>query len=336
MNNIVLKKHILSANNQSANSECLDIIYGADENYQLGAGVSSVSLLLNNPNTAFRFHFFLDTVASDFLNKLKSIAEQFSTEFIVYELDSSELKKLPASDVWSSAMYFRLIALDYLSTDYEYALYLDADIICNSELNLDCSLIRQVICGVVADDPLVRSKSGSRLHIQELTETYFNSGVMFINLKRWKEQEFTSRCFELLSRSDAKKLYKYPDQDVLNLLLVNKQVQLDKRFNTIYTLKNELYDKTHEGYKSVITPNTALIHYTGITKPWHSWANYPSSQPFYTALERSPWSLNNLKSATKFVEKKKEYKHLLKQGKLVRGCISGIKYLSMKIIGVKL
>ncbi len=29
-----------------------------DENYQFGAGVSAVSLLINNPNTFFRFHYF--------------------------------------------------------------------------------------------------------------------------------------------------------------------------------------------------------------------------------------------------------------------------------------
>lgn len=335
MNSIVTHKQVLKAKSNSSQVNCIDIIYGSDENYQFGAGVSAVSLLINNPHVFFRFHFFFNTVDTQFLDKLRQITEQFSAEIIVYELDNALLKKLPSSDVWSSAMYFRLIAFDYLSSDYDYALYLDADVICNGSLGLATSLIENSVCGVIADDLGVRTKSGSRLRTPELVDTYFNSGVMFVNLKKWHEEQITTKCFELLSADNAKVLYKYPDQDVLNLLLKDKLVLLDKRFNTIYTLKNELYDSTHQKYSDIITIDTVLIHYTGVTKPWHTWANYPASQPFYRALEQSPWAITDLKPATKFVERKKEYKHLFKQGALVAGCISGIKYLFEKLNGKK-
>lgn len=104
-------------------------------------------------------------------------------EFHVYELDNKLLKTLPASDVWSSAMYFRLVALDYLSIDYDFALYLDADVVCNGILDLTTNLIKDKVCGVVADDIGVRTKSETRLHAPSLAKTYFNSGVMFVNLK---------------------------------------------------------------------------------------------------------------------------------------------------------
>lgn len=331
MNNIVINKYVLN----DAHGECFDVIYGSDENYQLGVGVSVISLLINNPNVAFRFHLFFDAINPNFIEKLKWIAESFSTKIIVYELNNDLLKKLPASDVWSSAMYFRLVAFDYLSVHYNYALYLDADVMCHSRLNLTSVLISQVVCGVIVDDLAVRTKSGERLHLPELSQTYFNSGVMYVNLKKWQQNEITKHCFELLSQPNAKQLYKYPDQDVLNLILVDKQVQLNPRFNTIYTLKNELYDKNHNKYKKIITDDTALIHYTGVTKPWHTWANYPSANAFYTALKYSPWSLSDLKPATKFIERKKEYKHLLKQGKFIKGCFSGIRYFFMKFFGVK-
>ncbi|WPA93939.1 glycosyltransferase family 8 C-terminal domain-containing protein [Providencia zhijiangensis] len=84
-----------------------------------------------------------------------------------------------------------------------------------------------------------------------------------------------------------------------------------------------------------MTSDTALIHYTGVTKPWHTWAKYPSAKPFYDALASSPWTENDLKPAIKFAEKKKEYKHLLKQGAFFAGCISGIKYLFQKVRGKK-
>lgn len=335
-NSVVINQYTLGmGNNVDIQSTCLNVIYGTDINYQFGAGVSSVSLLINNPDISFRFHFFLNSISEFFLKKLESIANKYSTEFIVYELDDNELNKLPASNIWSSAMYFRLVALDYLSANYDYALYLDADVICHSELNLDINLIKNSVCGVVADDLTVRSKSGKRLELSELNNSYFNSGVMLVNLKKWHELEITQQCFSLLSQPNAKYKYKYPDQDVLNILLIDKKILLDSKFNTIYTLKNELHDKTHEKYKKIITDKVALIHYTGLTKPWHTWANYPSSQPFYIALEKSPWTYNDLKPATKMVEKKKEYKHLLKQRKLIAGLISGLQYIYAKYFGKK-
>ncbi|EOD2822406.1 TPA: lipopolysaccharide 1,2-glucosyltransferase [Providencia stuartii] len=337
MNNLITNKYVLGEVGKADNTllSCLDVIYGSDENYQFGAGVSAVSLLINNPTTFFRFHYFLDKVSSDFLEKLKVIASQFQVEFHVYELDNKLLKTLPASDVWSSAMYFRLVALDYLSSDYDFALYLDADVMCNGILDLTTNLIKDKVCGVVADDIGVRTKSETRLHAPSLAKTYFNSGVMFVNLKKWHEKQITQQCFELLSAENAKQRYKYPDQDVLNLILRDDLELLSQRFNTVYTLKNELYDSTHQKYQQVITPETVLIHYTGVSKPWHTWANYPASQPFYKALMQSPWTTNDLKPATKFVERKKEYKHLLKQGRFIKGFLSGSQYLFMKMFRSK-
>ena len=335
MNNLITNKYLIKeyTNSHDAALSCLDIIYGSDENYQFGAGVSAVSVLINNPNTHFRFHYFLDKVDSNFLEKLKVISKQFLAEFHIYELDNESLKTLPASDVWSSAMYFRLIALDYLSADYDFALYLDADVMCNGVIDLTTDLIADKICGVVADDIGVRTKSGTRLHTPELTETYFNSGVMFVNLKKWHERQVTEHCFERLSEKNAKQRYKYPDQDVLNLILKDNLVLLNQKFNAVYTLKNELSDSTHQKYQHVITPETVLVHYTGVSKPWHTWANYPASKPFYQALAQSPWSTVDLKPATKFVERKKEYKHLLKQGAYLSGSLSGIRYLLEKLNG---
>ncbi len=338
MNDLIKNTYIFGTDESATEkNECLNVIYGVDENYQFGAGVSAVSLLINNPESHFRFHFFLDTITKEFTDKLHSVCEKFSTEIIVYELNGKNLKNLPASDIWSSAMYFRLIALDYLSDSYDYALYLDADVICCNKFNLSNKKLEEehAICGVVLDDITVRSKSGARLNVEKLNDHYFNSGVMFINLKQWTREKITLRCFELLSQPNSKELYKYPDQDVLNILLVDKQVQLNKRFNTIYSLKNELYDSSHEKYKKIITNDTVFIHYTGVTKPWHTWASYPSSQPFYRAFECSPWTLCDLKSVTKFVENKKEYKHLLKQKKFIKGSISGMKYLFKKFIQKK-
>lgn len=56
-------------------------------------------------------------------------------------------------------------------------------------------------------------------------------------------------------------IYKYPDQDVMNVLLKGMTIFLPREFNTIYTIKSELKDKTHQKYKELIKEDTLLIHY---------------------------------------------------------------------------
>ncbi|MDI8799902.1 lipopolysaccharide 1,2-glucosyltransferase, partial [Salmonella enterica subsp. enterica serovar Montevideo] len=42
-------------------------------------------------------------------------------------------------------------------------------------------------------------------------------------------------------------------------------------------------------HSNIINDNTILIHYTGATKPWHAWANYPSVIYYKNARLNSPW-----------------------------------------------
>lgn len=103
-------------------------------------------------------------------------------------------------------------------------------------------------------------------------------------------------------------------------------IYLAKDFDTIYTLKNELYDRSHRKYQQTITDKTVLIHYTGITKPWHSWAGYPSASYFNIAREQSPRKKYPLKEARTVAEMQKQYKHLFAHGEYIKGITSLIKY----------
>ncbi len=106
-------------------------------------------------------------------------------------------------------------------------------------------------------------------------------------LKKWHEANLTPYLLTLYEETKYGSL-KYLDQDALNIAFNMNNIYLAKDFDTIYTLKNELHDRSHRKYQQTITDKTVLIHYTGITKPWHSWAGYPSASYFNIAREQSP------------------------------------------------
>lgn len=317
----------------NTNNDTLNISYGADENYLDGVGVSITSVILNN-TISLAFHIICDKYPEAFLDKIEELSNQYNVKISLYLIDIVRLKALPQTKVWSRAMYFRLFAFDYFSKSIDKLLYLDADVICKGSLDplLDVEL-HDNIAAVVKDVESIQYKVNDRLPGVNLKDHYFNSGVVLVNLPQWATHSLTTKALSLLSGNDVNSMYyKYPDQDVLNILLKNRVIFLPREYNTIYTIKSELKDKKHSKYADVITSDTRLIHYTGATKPWHAWANYPSVVYFKNALKKSPWKNDSARDAKTMMEYKKRYKHLLVQKHYVKGITAGLAYLYRKIL----
>lgn len=315
------------------NAKALNISYGIDENYLDGVGVSITSVLIHNKINVV-FHIICDSYTNNFVEKIEALAIQYKVKISLYLINVTCLEALPKTQVWSRAMYFRLFAFDYLSSKIDRLLYLDADVICKGSLDelLDLN-INNIVAAVVKDVDSIQANVNERLPAFNLQGRYFNSGVVLVNLQQWAENRLTERALLLLTGKDGDSAtFKYPDQDVLNILLIDKVYFLPREFNTIYTIKSELNDKTHKKYLGLIHADTRLIHFTGATKPWHAWASYPSVIYYNNALAKSPWKNEPAKDARTMVEYKKRYKHLLVQKHYIHGIIAGAAYLYRKIL----
>lgn len=320
-------KKILDFNQAPAGeSPQLNIAWGVDKNFMFGAAISMTSVLIHNKDINIHFHLFTDYVDDDYQQKISMLAQQFSTNISIYVMDAEGLKVLPSGNAWSHAMYFRFIAFEYLGEKVDSLLYIDADVICKgslvelSHLNLDehvAAVVRDV------DDSPARDI--------EKNSDYFNSGVIYANLKKWKKQNFIGAAFDILLDKNQK--LSFPDQDVLNILFLNKVIFLPRIYNAIYGIKKELKSKDISRYKEYITADTILIHYIGVTKPWNSWANYPSAQYFVEAWKASPWANVPLLPARTPKQYKKKSRHERLQGKYIASIISYIGYLAEKVKG---
>lgn len=322
MDSIIKEKIVIGELDKNINY--LNVAYGVDENFLFGAGISICSLLLNN-NNFFKFHLVTDYIDNQFMECLKKINEKYKSQIIVYLLEPNELKKLPTSAVWSYATYFRFFIFDFLCEQEKSVLYLDADIVCKgSLLNLLKIKFENEYAAVILDVDEMQKNCESRLDIYGYKGKYFNAGVIFLNLQMWKKEIFTKKAFEMIQERKLK----YLDQDALNILFDRNNIYLDRDYNCIYTLKNELKKINYQDY---IKKSTILIHYTGATKPWHYWGiDYPASKPFKDAFENSPWKELPLKGAQKKVEYQERYKHEFRQKKIIKGLISLVKYKYFK------
>lgn len=308
----------------------LNIAWGVDQNFMFGAAVSMSSVLLHNQDISIHFHLFTDYIDLDYRQRLEKLAKQFSSNITVYVMNAEGLKVLPCGNAWSHATYFRFIAFEYLSEKIDSLLYIDADVVCKGSL-IDLTNIKfeHHVAAVIQDVDDSRSYAATRLNVPEFNEQYFNAGVVFANLKEWKEQQFFSKAFSTLL--DKTKKFAFLDQDVLNIMFLGKTIFLPRIYDAIYGIKQELKSKDLSKYKEYITPETILIHYIGVTKPWNSWANYPSAGYFVEAWKASPWADVPLLPARTPKQYKKKSRHERLQGKYFASIISYIGYLRAKL-----
>ncbi|WP_063654914.1 glycosyltransferase family 8 protein [Candidatus Arsenophonus triatominarum] len=324
--NIAGKKNLLEKNKN------FNIVYGVDKNFLLGAAISINSVLINNIDTDFNFHLFTDYIDDEYIQCFQKMITKYNSNIIIYLLDAEELKQLSTSDFWSYATYFRLIAFEYLSTNINSILYLDADVICKGSLKKLFQLnLANSFAAVVLDVDNMQQSSATRLKLTDLNGKYFNAGVIYVNLKKWIENDLSKKSLELVRGKTNFGKLKYLDQDALNILFQTQNIYLSRDYNCIYTLKNELAYHDLSKYKNTITDSTILIHYTGVTKPWHTWGiNYPASQFFFNSYIHSPWKNQPLKIAEKRTELQEKYKHLFLQHKYMHGLLCSIKYKLLK------
>lgn len=306
------------------------IAYGIDKNFLFGAGVSLVSVLINN-SESFHFHIFTDFIDLDYIEKCKQIADKFKTQISIYLINSNFFSQFPVSS-WPLATYFRLAVFDILSDVSDKLLYLDADVACKGDMsalfNTDLSAH---FAAAVADVEAVQNKVEDRLSISGMRGKYFNAGVMLVNLTAWKENNLTEKCFAALRDEKIKNKLHYMDQDLLNILLLNHTVILDNRYNRIYDGAEHFGRKDYDKYKTIITDDTVLIHYTSDTKPWLKWVRYAPFFAFDNALAQSPWSDKDLMDASRVTQLKKQSKHEFYQGRYFQGFLTQIRYLWKKI-----
>ena len=98
--------------------------------------------------------------------------------------------------------------------------------------------------------------------------TTFNSGVMVIDAKKWRENRLTQSLLELTAQHHE---HVYGDQGILNMHFGDQWLHLDKEYNFMVGLDQFLHlSGNEEWYQSNYYGNCEpkIIHYTTEFKPW--------------------------------------------------------------------
>lgn len=287
------------------------ILLCGDKNYIKYCGVTLTSILLSNPNENFTFHIFCDDISEQDIAKVKAVTEKFNTNIIIYYLDLDLLKKfstdMGGNDHISIAAYFRFIAYGELANYIDKVLYLDSDILVKGNIAKFWDFDMNSKSAVVIEDAY-----GKDLARRIGTEKYFNSGVMFVDLKKWSQNDCTSLCI----KKATEKVYQFLDQDILNIILDKNVVWLNKYYNYNYSL-SRLMDKSKKPSAERLPKEVIICHFIGASKPWHSWVQCIDAVKQYNQVKQnSNWHDDKLISP--FDMKKNKYKYMHKFARLAK------------------
>lgn len=315
-NRIILNSENLNAANIVKNENVdIHIAFGIDINFARGMGICITSVILNNLEKNIMFHIFTDKMNKADLEKLKELTKYKNVGIKIYYIDSDVFKTLPTTIAWSKAIYYRFIMGKVLYGSVDKVLYLDADILCVGSLDelIQFDIKENII--VAIEDNFVSSHQ--RMEYLDIKNgKYFNSGVMYINIDRWNEEQIAERSLDLLQKNPER--YKSFDQDVLNILLDGKTYFADEKWNYIYNL----------GYMNHEIPSgRKLIHFTG-DKPWQKWTQHHFMVKLYAPyMSKSPWCSIPLSEPFHYKEKRRMAKSYVKRGNYLKALLWYGKYL---------
>lgn len=178
--------------------------------------------------------------------------------------------------------YFRLLLAQFLPKDLTRVLYMDVDMLAVRDIselftiNLENNILGAAVCSL--ESYYLDSKHGKNAVLLK-KEVRFNSGLMLIDLAKWRDFSIQSRALDFLQDFYTK----YSDQCCLNYLINGEFKKLPLEYNFIaygylFPCLDEEKPRVNYTRNEHINglKNLAIIHYNTSLKPWFERASLKS------------------------------------------------------------
>ena len=286
--------------------EQVKIVFAADKSYLVPLTVAVLSLMKNNRGLELSITVISgDINTNDFLT-LKNVVCEHGMEIELMRIDDDVFNHLVISNHFQKSNYYRLLIPRLIDNDT--VLYLDCDIVVNGPIKdlLDINLGNNLISAV--ENP------GFTRHTQlkmSPEARYFNSGVMLINNKKWKEDKVSERVISFVAENPD--VVEFVDQCGLNAVINGNWKKIELKYNqqsVIFTQKfKDFLNVFSSNELDEARSNPIIIHYTGSTKPWHYLSTHPYKDTYWRYLKMSPYMGHKQQGITLGNIIKKIFKH---------------------------
>ena len=262
-------------------SKVIPVVFAIDDRYAPMLHVTIRSIIANaSSDDTYHFHIMYEELSDEYQKSLKSLATENCS--IKFSFIGDKIKKYAKTMHYkyygSNAIYYRVF-IPELFPEYDKVIYLDADIVANANVaefyrtDLGDNYIGGVLCEIVNGIPVFIDYAKKFLGLGKDKPCYFNSGVLLMNCKKMREDNFIKQFFEI---ANSFKLEICPDQDYYNLLCYGKSVILPGEWNKMPLpgSKQKLKD-------------LKMVHFNVSGKPWQQ-RNVLYGELFWQHAENTP------------------------------------------------
>ena len=292
--------------------DAFHICFNIDKKYFRQMGVMVTSILKNNKDKSFVFHTFIDEYPSEETARIKKLAQEFKQDFWFHVLDTDKFSDFPkGKEEMSYVAYFRIYMPKVMKNFTNRYLYTDVDMLCLGSLDYFEKIdFKDHPVAVVEDLPQTAALQLRILKMQN--NRYFNSGMMYVNIKEWEKRTITEKCFEILWQTHEH--FRFLDQDVLNMAIDGDVLFLPVIYNYLPDISKELWEI--EGREPA---GLVIYHFIGDRKPWgfclgtydRLWRKYCTQSlwecPTDPILTHEPKNYQKYRHAAKYFFHKRKY-----------------------------
>lgn len=274
------------------------VVTAADDRYAMPLAAMGRSLFAHLP-AGRRLHLYViaDRLGEESRRRILASWDLSSVEVSWLPADLDRLRHLKVSGHIGVATYFRILVGSLLPQTVERAIYLDADVIVEQDLGLLWELdLADHPIGAAPDWIVQKVSSANGLATwRELglgaSQTYFNAGVLLIDLARWRREETEARVLAYLEKNRAR--VRWWDQDGLNAVLGKDFLELDPRWNLNIQSRAfpapESIPIPRAEYEAVVAAPW-ICHFATRVKPWHTDCRHPRRDRFFHYLDQTAWA----------------------------------------------
>lgn len=291
----------------------LVLIVNEKNDYARHLGATLISVLRNSKER-WTVYIIYKNLSDKSKKNIEIICKEYGAEGIFIEIEEKNLKdfKIGAGTHLDIIVFARLFVPEILKK-IKKAIYLDCDVIVQKPLeelyNMD---LGNKSIGVILDGKKDQISSLKRLNLS-LERTYFNAGVMLMDLEKIRSNEKFNRTIDYCLNPDRE--LQLNEQDGLNIIFEND-------YEIAPTIWNYTHGNSEENNFHI--DEIGIIHYTGSIKPWDCRSISPFKKIYWSYLDLTPWrgygeenrSIKNIlkRELTKFKLFTRKYRYKLKGG----------------------
>lgn len=272
--------------NQPARHAEISVLACANRSYMQHLAVMLVSLVVNTPGRRFNVVVICGAGAWEERDKLAATMARFpAVKLAIRTFTPEPGLSLPTPAAYSLDIYTRLWVGEFFAPEVDRVLYLDSDIVVVGDIG---PLWDHDLGGKLLGAVDIPGSNRPPLLGMAPEHGYFNSGLLLIDLARWRRTGAQERVLNLVRQRGSE--FRDPDQDALNLAFCDDRLKLDYKWNAItpfYRKKNEL--QLAPAVTEAVRAEVRVVHFNGTSRPWSYHNRHPRKADYYKYLALTEW-----------------------------------------------